>query len=386
MNEEMDPELLDDDVHRMEQEESPCPHPGLIYQPIEPLIKDKTKYQKLYDCFLQPEQAPYDIQPDTVYFDRERKQIKFLLLKNALSYGVCMPAKLALMAAEWGDVRRVSAGSQPNPKKITWGFFPQTPGHVIGSGYKSIRNQPTLEQPALAHCLRGLVKAMNARLAEYLPTYYPKALQHALHAEQRDDVPEDDWTRIPKGRPPEHEAYDAKVRAAAVDGLDEPREDHPDDYVPDPVGLVKGIDGPWPGFLYTLWGTVFSTLELNKSILFKAHADKNNIKSDLICIAALGDWVGGRFVFPRYGYGADLEETDLLICDNANEFHGNLGPLVTPQKSGRFSVVAFMHSSILDYANRVGQWAPKTSANTQETPSTQCSGSAGNGEGVLPVR
>lgn len=320
----------EDEIHQLEKDEPPRRHPGLTYQPIHPVLTDE-QYKRLKGCYLQPEHGPRDIQPDTVYFDPDRKQIKFLVLKRALvdSY---IRANLGLEGAKWGAATRDSAGSQPKSRKLTWGFFPQTPGHVAGHGYESIRSKPTLEQPALAYHLKPLVKAMDARLAEYLPTYYPKALEHALHAEQREGQ-EDDWTRIPVSPLPD---------------------------APNPVSLVKGIDGPWRGYIYTLWGTLFSTLEINNHILFKAHEDADNIKGDLICIAALGSWVGGRLIFPRYGFGADLEPTDLLICDNANELHGNVGPLV----GKRFSVVAFMHSSILDYANQVGLWKPKISSNS----------------------
>lgn len=324
-------EDTDVEIRQMEQEEPPVPHPGLIYQPIRPVLGE-SDYQALKGCFLLPEHGPRDIQPNTVYFDRERKQIKFLVLKGVLSDSY-QRAEDALRRADWGNATRKSAGSQPKPRKITWGFFPQTPGHVAGNEYESIRNQATLEQPWLAQGLKPLVKKMDACLQEYLPTDYPKALQHALHADWRDDSPEDDWTRVPTSPLPE------------ITG--------------DSVSLVKGVRGPWGDFTYTLWGTVFSTLELNKHILFKAHEDADNIKGDLICIAALGDWVGGRLIFPRYGYGADLAPTDLLICDNANELHGNIGPLVGPRQCPRFSVVAFMHSSILDYANREGLWRPK---------------------------
>lgn len=319
-----------DEIHRMEQEEPPRPHPGLIYEPIHPILRDKD-YKNLNGCFLRLEHGSRDIQPNTVYFDPERKQIKFLVLKKAL-IDAYIRAKLALenRFTTWGDAKRKSAASQPNPRKITWGFYPQKPGHIVQSGYRSIRSQPTLEQPHLAFGLKPLIKTMDACLMEYLPTYYPKALQHALHAEQRDDQ-DDDWGRVP-------------LSPLA-------------DLTGDTVSLVRRIDSGWPGHIYTLWGTVFSTLELNKHILFKAHEDADNIKGDLICIAALGNWVGGRLIFPRYGYGADLEPTDLLICDNANELHGNVGPLV----GERFSVVAFMHSSILEYANREGQWRPKPS-------------------------
>jgi hypothetical protein len=354
MNGEMDPELLDEDVRRMEQDENDDPeivndetswmeqeepprlNRTIKHRRIKPILDD-AQYKKLNRCYLLPEQGARDIEPGVCYYTRDtqtrRVQFKFLVLKRILA-APYIRAKLALEGAKWGTATRDSAGSQPHAKKITWGFYPQTPGHRKGNDYYSIRSKPTLEQPALAYDLKPLVKAMDACLAEYLPTYYPKALEHALHAEQRDDVAEDDWSRIPRSPLPGR---------------------------PEPVSLVKGIDGPWRGQIYTLWGTVFSTLELNNQILFKAHEDRDNVKGDLICIAALGNWVGGRLIFPRYGYGADLGETDLLICDNANELHGNVGPLVGEKNKGRFSVVAFMHSSILDYANRAGLWAPSES-------------------------
>jgi FGGY family of carbohydrate kinases, C-terminal domain len=180
---------------------------------------------------------------------------------------------------------------------------------------------------------------------------------------------------IPRARWPEHEAYDAKVMAEAVDGPDEPRTDRPADYRPNSVGLVKGIDGPWPGHIYTPWETV-STPELNNHIVFKAHEDVYNLDGALVGSASLGNWVGGRLIFPRYKMGGDLAPTDLLICDNHTELHGNLGPLVGKKNAGRFSVVAFMHSDVLDYANREGcgnggrptRWKRKASTNSKLVP------------------
>jgi hypothetical protein len=124
---------------------------------------------------------------------------------------------------------------------------------------------------------------------------------------------------IPRARLPEHEAYDGKVMAEAVDGPDEPRTDRPADYRPNPVGWMKGIDGPWPGHIYTPWETVFSTLELNNHVVFKAHEDVYNLGGALVCIASLGNWVGGRLIFPRHKMGGDLAATDLLIWDNHTE-------------------------------------------------------------------
>ena len=144
--------------------------------------------------------------------------------------------------------------------------------------------------------------------------------------------------------------------------------------------LVKGISetgwgehDPLPP-TYTLWGTVFSSLELNRHAIFKAHEDSDNVAGTLVCITALGNYAGGRFVLPRYGYYADLQPTDLLICDNKNELHGNLGPLAGEGKNPRYSIVAFLHEHVLDYANRTGQWAPKTSTKTPVTTQTSASG------------
>ena len=49
MNDEMDPELLDEEVHRMEQER-PRRHLGLKYQEIHPALTDE-QYSSLKGCY-----------------------------------------------------------------------------------------------------------------------------------------------------------------------------------------------------------------------------------------------------------------------------------------------------------------------------------------------
>ena len=49
---------------------------------------------------------------------------------------------------------------------------------------------------------------------------------------------------------------------------------------------------------YTLCGTPFSTIELNHNILFKCHADGNNVAGTCVCITTLGLFVGGRACLP----------------------------------------------------------------------------------------
>jgi hypothetical protein len=336
MNDRMDPELRDEEVHRMEQE-IPTLHPGLTNREIRPTLTD-DEYKKLKGCYLLPEHGPTDIEPNVRYYTRDKdgEHVKFLLLKNVLvdSY---IPAKIALEEATWKVAGRTAATGQPNPKKITYGWFRQLPGHIEGSDFESLRTRPTLSQPGLAHGLRPMVRAMNDLLKEYLSEYYPKVLEDAMKALRREDEVE--------------AKYLAEVR------------NNPESPFPEKdVAKLKGMDmmGWVPEMAtYTLWATVFSTLELNKHIVFRAHEDAYNADGTLVCISAVGDWVGGRLILPRYGYGADLAPTDLLICDNHSELHGNLGPLVGNQKSPRFSVVAFLHSHLFDYAQRKGLWTPK---------------------------
>jgi hypothetical protein len=251
---------------------------------------------------------------------------------------------LALEAADWDTASRTAAKGQPNAKKLTVGWYAQLPGHVEGRPFDSLRNRATLDQPGLMAALRPLVRAMDRAVEEYLPTYYyPTALPTAMKAVRREDEPEAKYLEQVRNNP----------------NSPFPEKD---------VAVLKGMDmmGWVPDMAaYMLWGTIFSTLELNRHIVFRAHEDSNNAEGTLVCITGLGTWVGGRVIFPRYGYGADLAPTDLLICDNLNELHGNLGPMV----GQRYSVVAFLHQHVLDYANEQGQWAAKTSTNT-ETPST----------------
>jgi len=330
------------DITVTEDWDAPKVHPGLKRVEIRPQITD-AEYKALHGCFLLPEHGPLEAEPNTAYFTRNpetgEEHVKFLLLPDVLR-NEYMGALLALENAKWGAGTRGSAGSQPHARKITYGFYPQKPGHVAGNDYHSIRTAPTLEQPNLAWGLKKFVRRMDALVAEYLPLYYEKAFDASFAATQREDVPEDDWTRVDRAKSP------------LPDG-------------PNPLSVVKGTAGAW-GHRYTLWNTVFSTLELNNHILFKAHEDEYNLSGALICIAALGIWVGGRLIFPRYKYGVDLKPFDLLICDNHTELHGNIGPLVGPKKSGRFSVVAFLHTNVVDYANRQGLWREKSDAASTE--------------------
>lgn len=95
---------------------------------------------------------------------------------------------------------------------------------------------------------------------------------------------------------------------------------------------------------YHLPGTeAFSTLTLNRNMVFRAHQDGNNVPGTLSCLTALGDYSGGTLCFPRLGVSFKLRPGDLLIADTNTEFHGTVGHI----SGQRFSVVAYLHSSLL---------------------------------------
>ena len=180
------------------------------------------------------------------------------------------------------------------------------------TNYKNIITKTNLDQPKIVASLFPLVRLMDQLVYENLPEYHMEALDAALAM----------WK--PDGE--EYKYSTAKDPARAE-------------------SMGRTLDA-WGNLTYTIRGTVFSTLELNRNIVFKAHEDASNVEGACVCIAALGDYVGGRLVFPRYGYSAYLEPYDLLICDNNHELHANLGPIV----GERFSVVAFQHKSLLGRA------------------------------------
>jgi hypothetical protein len=89
---------------------------------------------------------------------------------------------------------------------------------------------------------------------------------------------------------------------------------------------------------------LFSTLTINKSTLFRSHADAKN-QGGLACLAAFGTFSGGDFCLPRLRVAFPLSPGDLLIADNNNEQHGNIGPLA----GNRISVVAYLRTMQREY-------------------------------------
>jgi len=287
---------------------------------VTPVLTEK-QYKDLDRTYLTPEHGAKEIEPNVVHWDyaqrkgKQVRQVKFLLLPNAISAAAWLKATIAAREHRGEMKKGTRAGDgQVYGKKLTLGWLPQLPGHAQKSGYHNVRTAPTLEYPRLLAAMFPLIREMDQLIQTNLPEYHDYALKWALSALQP-ETDEDDLSRIS-----DRKNYD----------------------------IAKNID-PWNNLLYTIRGTVFSTVEFNRNIIFKAHEDGHNVDGTCVCITTLDRYVGGRLVFPRYGYSAELQPMDLLICDNNHELHGNLGPIV----GDRYSVVAFLHERVM---NR-GGWA-----------------------------
>ena len=315
---------------------------GLEERLIKPdLTEEKYREHKKQFPYLRPETPTQIIEPNVVYRDAETRDIKFLLLSKAIQFGPYVTALEALQNADWQKSSRTANGQVLFGKKITVGWI-----KLPYPGYDNMRTAPTMEQPRLLAALYPLLLEMDEIVHEKLPAYHSYATGRALTAIQPDGEADDlsrikktdeylEYERIKSSEPPW-----PPLDSLSDEEIDKEISSRMSERIGDPYQIVRNID-PW-GMFYTIRGTVFSTVELNRNIVFRAHEDGHNVKGTLVCIAALGTFVGGRLVFPRYGYSAELGQYDLLICDNNHELHGNLGPIV----GNRFSVVAFLHDSV----------------------------------------
>jgi hypothetical protein len=111
-------------------------------------------------------------------------------------------------------------------------------------------------------------------------------------------------------------------------------------YEPGPAldKMLETIHNDNPELRATL-SPIFSTLTINKSAIFRSHADAKN-EGGLACLAAFGRFIGGDLCLPRLRVAFNLKPGDILICDNNREQHGNIGPLT----GTRISVVCYLRA------------------------------------------
>ena len=135
MKDEMDPDVRDDDIHRMEQEEPLCCHPGLKYQDIVRFSKRAITKTSTIVSYCQNTGLTISNRIPSILTPTASKSIPAPQERLVAPY---IRALLALEGARWIQSDRGAADSQPHAKKVMWGFFPQIP--VISQGTATIRS------------------------------------------------------------------------------------------------------------------------------------------------------------------------------------------------------------------------------------------------------
>lgn len=289
-------------------------------------------------CFLTPDMMKKSLRPNVVY--SHKGQPKFLLLRNCISNDVYKKSLRALMGEpgkqeplkfnKAKDTDRDAVRQLAGGEALLGWFAKYSPNDRIT---KITRNHwPTYVQ------FWDLLKEMTDLLEFHMPDYYK--FHHKMAATLiRPPAPEDEESEGAvafdnDGEPIIH----APAPIAIENGLNNGdfKYSYKTDYKDDITGTLAFTPD------YTIGVSDFSTIQVNKSIVFTAHQDGNNVANTLGCITTFGEFAGGPLVFPRFGVGAYVGARDMLVCDSNSEYHGNLGPIV----GTRFSVVAFLHNTL----------------------------------------
>lgn len=77
---------------------------------------------------------------------------------------------------------------------------------------------------------------------------------------------------------------------------------------------------------YTINGTAFTTVTVNKNFQTSVHKDAGDLKAGFGVMSAWtsDNYDGGYTIFPKYGVGYDLRKGDVVMAD-VHEWHGNSG-------------------------------------------------------------
>jgi hypothetical protein len=108
------------------------------------------------------------------------------------------------------------------------------------------------------------------------------------------------------------------------------------------ISLMPGVKNPRAMRGYTVPGSMFSSITINQTAVFRSHEDGNNLDGAFSCLAAFGKFTGGDLCLPRLGVSCPVAPGDLLIADLNREQHGNIGPLM----GKRISVVTYMRDRL----------------------------------------
>lgn len=95
--------------------------------------------------------------------------------------------------------------------------------------------------------------------------------------------------------------------------------------------------------LYSLFGTVFTSITLNFNFRTAFHLDKNNLKGGLAALTVLsrGKYKGHYLVFPQLRLAFDVKDGDLIIADTQALLHGNTEMERETKDAERISLVFY---------------------------------------------
>jgi hypothetical protein len=278
-------------------------------QELTEVISQKDLTKNWDACFLTPDMMKAKVRPNIIYTFKGKP--KLLLLRNAISKKVYDKTVAVLQGLDFKPAK----GTNRNSVKQLLG------GDLLFGWYRGRPNDPitapTRDQYGSYRRLWPVMLQMHDLLETHMSEYFK------FHAKQANRCVR------PFGEgDQEHEVV-------------EPMK-HLNKLTDEKLRAVLDSDLNW-FFDYLVGATAFSTITVNKSIVFGAHQDGNNIKDTLGCIATFGEFAGGALVFPRFGVGADIRPRDMLVADSNTEYHGNLGPTV----GTRYSIVGYLHNTLL---------------------------------------
>ena len=118
------------------------------------------------------------------------------------------------------------------------------------------------------------------------------------------------------------------------------------DSCPERYAAQQAVAATTPDF--TIRGTSFSTITLNRSWSTAVHQDKGDLREGLGVIAVLhsGEYQGCYLTFPQYRVALDLRTGDVALADFGREWHGNTPIVGTPDTYVRLSLVFYYRAGM----------------------------------------
>lgn len=113
-------------------------------------------------------------------------------------------------------------------------------------------------------------------------------------------------------------------------------------------------------------GTPFTTITVNNTYPTGVHTDKGDLDKGFSTIFCLrrGEYSGGKFVFPEFRVGVDLQDGDLILMD-AHQWHGNTAIICACGEkrtacceacgAERISVVSYMRTAMTKCASEADE-------------------------------